>query len=79
VDWVDPAVHFGPCTAPRVAIYVIDLFRENSAYSRIAAPDEHGHSALLGGSPHVCACARSVDRSCSDVHLWICKVEHDML
>jgi hypothetical protein len=43
-----------------VAIYVIDLFRENSTYSRIAAPDEHGHPALLGRSSHVCA-MRAID------------------
>jgi hypothetical protein len=54
VDWVHPPAHSARAAAPRVAIYVIDLFRGNSAYSRIAAPDEHGHPALLGGSPHVC-------------------------
>ena len=55
MDWVDPPAATARAAAPRVAIYVIDLFRENSAYSGIAAPEEHGRPALLGRSSHVCA------------------------
>jgi hypothetical protein len=55
VDWVHPPAHSARAAAPNVAIYVIDLFRENSAYSRIAAPDEQGQPALLGRSSHMCA------------------------
>jgi hypothetical protein len=29
VDWVDPPAHSARAAAPRVAIYVIDLFGEN--------------------------------------------------
>lgn len=39
MERVVPPAGSAAASAPRVAIYVIDLFRENSVYSRTTAPE----------------------------------------